>query len=109
MQRRDSLNSLFAPGIVSQLSAHQPDIVFESTVQSIQPHSDNVPIFCIKTDSMGDDVGERGAIGENALRNNLTRSAANMASSTPSNSTASARPGRGSMSTRRTLFPSGES
>src|SRR5947209_5552699 len=97
MQRRDFLTSLLAAGAVSRLSAQTPDIVFERPVPgaphkgkvlaAIQPHSDDVPIYCAGTvakllqegytgymiratnDDMGDDVGEPGTIGENVLRN----------------------------------------
>src|SRR5712692_5433393 len=97
MQRRDFLTSLLAAGAVSQLSAQTSDIVFERPVPgtphkgkvlaAIQPHSDDVPIFCSGTvakllqegytgymiratnDDMGDDVGQPGTIGENVLRN----------------------------------------
>jgi len=97
MQRRDFLTQLLAAGAVSQLSAQTPGITFERPVPgaphkgkvlaAIQPHSDDVPIYCSGTvakllqegytgymiratnDDMGDDVGEPGTIGENVLRN----------------------------------------
>src|SRR6266571_435921 len=97
MQRRDFLTQLLAAGAVSRLSAQGSDIVFERPVPgaphkgkvlaAIQPHSDDVPIYCSGTvakllqegytgymiratnDDMGDDIGEPGTIGDNVLRN----------------------------------------
>src|SRR5260370_827575 len=97
MQRRDFLTQLLAAGAVSQLPAQTSGITFERPVPgtphkgkvlaAIQPHSDDVPIYCSGTvakllqegytgymiratnDDMGDDVGEPGTIGENVLRN----------------------------------------
>ncbi len=97
MQRRDFLTQLLAAGAVTQLPAQTSGITFERPVPgaphkgkvlaAIQPHSDDVPIYCSGTvakllqegytgymiratnDDMGDDVGEPGTIGENVLRN----------------------------------------
>ena len=100
MQRRDFLTRVFASGAVLKLGAAQTfseNVYFERPVEgrphagkvlaAIQPHSDDVPLFCGGTvaklihegytgyliratnDDMGDDVGEPGTIGENVLRN----------------------------------------
>src|SRR5437868_12747786 len=97
MQRREFFTRLLAAGAVSQLAAQTSNVTFERPVTgmphkgkvlaAIQPHSDDVPIFCAGTvakllqegytgymiratnDDMGDDVGEPGTIGENVLRN----------------------------------------
>src|SRR5258708_2566604 len=97
MQRRDFLTQLLAAGAVTQLPAQTSGITFErpgpgtphkgKVLAAIQPHSDDVPIYCSGTvakllqegytgymiratnDDMGDDVGEPGTIGENVLRN----------------------------------------
>src|SRR5579872_5019104 len=97
MQRREFLNGLLAAGSLLRLSAQSSDITFERTLSgsphkgkvlaAIQPHSDDVPLYCGGTvaklihegysgyliratnDDMGDDVGEPGTVGENVLRN----------------------------------------
>jgi Uncharacterized proteins, LmbE homologs len=97
MQRREFLNGLLAAGSLLRLSAQSSDITFERAVPgaphkgkvlaAIQPHSDDVPLYCGGTvaklihegysgyliratnDDMGDDVGEPGTVGENVLRN----------------------------------------
>lgn len=97
MQRREFLNGLLAAGSLLRLSAQSGDITFERAVPgaphkgkvlaAIQPHSDDVPLYCGGTvaklihegysgyliratnDDMGDDVGEPGTVGENVLRN----------------------------------------
>ena len=97
MQRRDFLTQLLAAGAVTQLPAQTSGITFERPVPgaphkgkvlaAIQPHSDDVPIYCSGTvakllqegytgymiratnDDMGDDIGEPGTIGDNVLRN----------------------------------------
>src|SRR5262245_57823338 len=97
MQRREFIGKLLTAGAVLQLKAQTPAVTFERPLQgtphkgkvlaAIQPHSDDVPILCAGTvakllkegyagyliratnDDMGDDIGERGTIGENVLRN----------------------------------------
>ena len=101
MQRREFLSHLFATGAVLKMGAAQAqtsdNVYFERPAEgrphagkvlaAIQPHSDDVPLFCGGTvaklihegytgyliratnDDMGDDVGEPGTIGENVLRN----------------------------------------
>ncbi len=97
MQRREFLNGLLAAGSLLRLSAQSSDITFERALSgsphkgkvlaAIQPHSDDVPLYCGGTvaklihegysgyliratnDDMGDDVGEPGTVGENVLRN----------------------------------------
>src|SRR6266545_3038486 len=97
MQRREFISKLLTAGAVLQLKAQTPAVTFErplpgtphkgKVLAAIQPHSDDVPILCGGTvakllkegytgyliratnDDMGDDVGERGTIGENVLRN----------------------------------------
>src|SRR6266436_2480041 len=101
MQRREFFTRLLAATMwrrsVSQLAAQTSNVTFERPVTgmphkgkvlaAIQPHSDDVPIFCAGTvakllqegytgymiratnDDMGDDIGEPGTIGENVLRN----------------------------------------
>ena len=114
MQRREFLNGLLAAGSILRLSAQSSDITFERALSgsphkgkvlaAIQPHSDDVPLFCGGTvakliqegytgymiratnDDMGDDVGEPGTVGENVLRNEkevsqLTRFSASSATS----------------------------
>jgi LmbE family N-acetylglucosaminyl deacetylase len=96
MLRREFISKLLTAGAVLQLKA-QTDVIFErplpgtphrgKVLAAIQPHSDDVPILCGGTvvkllkegytgyliratnDDMGDDIGERGTIGENVLRN----------------------------------------
>src|SRR5437660_4605690 len=102
MQRREFFTRLLAAQVlgrrsVRQLAAQTSNITFErpaagaphkgKVLAAIQPHSDDVPIYCAGTvakllqegytgymiratnDDMGDDVGEPGTIGENVLRN----------------------------------------
>jgi LmbE family N-acetylglucosaminyl deacetylase len=97
MQRREFISKLLTAGAVLQLKAQTTSITFErplpgtphkgKVLAAIQPHSDDVPILCGGTvakllkegytgymiratnDDMGDDIGERGTIGENVLRN----------------------------------------
>ncbi len=102
MERRNFLNMITAGLAVSQVQPAQPqttggNVFLEKPVAgkphtgkvlaAIQPHSDDIPIFCGGTvaklieegytgymiratnDDMGDDVGEPGTIGENVLRN----------------------------------------
>jgi LmbE family N-acetylglucosaminyl deacetylase len=99
MLRRDLLTGLAAWGVASLRSAAQTggSVVFEGAASgkphagkvlaAIQPHSDDVPLLAAGTvakliqegytgyliratnDDMGDDVGERGSLGENVLRN----------------------------------------
>jgi LmbE family N-acetylglucosaminyl deacetylase len=97
MQRREFLSKLVAAGSLIRLSAQSSGIVFEralpgapyrgKVLAAIQPHSDDVPLYCGGTvaklihegytgymiratnDDMGDDVGEPGTVGENVLRN----------------------------------------
>ena len=96
MLRREFISKLLTAGAVLQLKA-QTNVIFErplpgtphrgKVLAAIQPHSDDVPILCGGTvakllkegytgyliratnDDMGDDIGERGTIGENVLRN----------------------------------------
>ena len=99
MQRRDFLTSLLASGAVMKLAAQTStdNVYFErpatgrphagKVLAAIQPHSDDVPLFCAGTvakllhegytgyliratnDDMGDDIGESGSIGYNVLHN----------------------------------------
>src|SRR5689334_16481682 len=100
MQRREFLTRLLASSAVLKLGAQaqtSDNVYFERPLEgrphagkvlaAIQPHSDDVPLFCGGTvaklihegytgyliratnDDMGDDVGEPGTIGENVLRN----------------------------------------
>ena len=97
MQRREFIRTLLATGSILRLSAQTANVTFErplpgtphkgKVLAAIQPHSDDVPILCGGTvakllkegytgyliratnDDMGDDIGERGTIGENVLRN----------------------------------------
>src|SRR5262249_58999165 len=96
MQRREFIRTLIAAGTVAPLFA-QTEPYFErplaglphkgKVLAAIQPHSDDVPLYCGGTvaklikegytgyliratnDDMGDDIGEPGTIGENVLRN----------------------------------------
>src|SRR5215831_6710240 len=96
MQRREFIRTLIAAGTVAPLFA-QAEPYFErplsgtphagKVLAAIQPHSDDVPLYCAGTvaklihegytgymiratnDDMGDDIGEPGTIGENVLRN----------------------------------------
>jgi LmbE family N-acetylglucosaminyl deacetylase len=98
MQRRDFLRHFIAAGSVLPLFAQTSNTpYFERPVSgsphkgkvlaAIQPHSDDVPLYCGGTvaklihegytgymiratnDDMGDDIGEPGTVGENVLRN----------------------------------------
>src|SRR5215472_1936205 len=96
MQRREFIRTLIAAGTVGPLFA-QAEPYFErplsgtphkgKVLAAIQPHSDDVPLYCGGTvaklihegytgiliratnDDMGDDIGEPGTVGENVLRN----------------------------------------
>ena len=96
MQRREFIRTLIAAGTVAPLFA-QTEPYFErplsgtphkgKVLAAIQPHSDDVPLYCGGTvaklihegytgiliratnDDMGDDIGEPGTVGENVLRN----------------------------------------
>jgi LmbE family N-acetylglucosaminyl deacetylase len=102
MHRRDFLTRLLASGAVLKLGSagaqtFAGNVFFErnasgtphtgKVLAAIQPHSDDVPLYCGGTvaklihegytgyliratnDDMGDDIGESGTIGENVLRN----------------------------------------
>ncbi len=99
MHRREFLTGLLAGGAVIKLAAQSPsgNIFFErqasgtphkgKVLAAIQPHSDDVPLYCAGTvakllhegytgymiratnDDMGDDIGDAGTIGENVLWN----------------------------------------
>lgn len=99
MQRRDFLRHLFSAGAILPLAAQtasdRPYLERPlsgtphkgKVLAAIQPHSDDVPLYCGGTlaklihegytgyliratnDDMGDDVGEAGTVGENVLRN----------------------------------------
>src|SRR5579862_2594458 len=100
MQRRDFLSAILGSSAflqVRRIQAQQNGIFLEraqtgaphqgKVLAAIQPHSDDIALFCAGTvakliqegytgymiratnDDMGDDVGEPGSIGENVLRN----------------------------------------
>lgn len=97
MERRDFLKSALAGVTLLRPAAAQDNVVFERSaggkphagkvLAAIQPHSDDVPLLAAGTvakliqegytgyliratnDDMGDDIGERGTVGENVLRN----------------------------------------
>ncbi len=97
MQRRELLRLLACAGAAPLRIAAQSAVVFErplagkphagKVLAAIQPHSDDVPLLAAGTvakligegytgyliratnDDMGDDIGERGSLGENVLRN----------------------------------------
>src|SRR5215470_11312112 len=102
MHRRDFLTRLLASGAVLKLGSagaqtFAGNVFFErnasgtphtgKVLAAIQPHSDDVPLYCGGTvaklihegytgiliratnDDMGDDIGEPGTVGENVLRN----------------------------------------
>src|SRR5579862_2196612 len=100
MQRRDFLSAILGSSAflqVRRIQAQQNGIFLEraqtgaphqgKVLAAIQPHSDDIALYCAGTvaklvhegytgymiratnDDMGDDVGEPGTVGENVLRN----------------------------------------